>query len=92
MGGQQAAKTILDIQAAQLERSGAKPDDATLAELYERIRSGYERALDIRYGAARLWVDEVVMPLELRDRLVRALEACALDSEIPPLRVGVFQV
>ncbi|MEJ2288539.1 MAG: acyl-CoA carboxylase subunit beta [Deinococcales bacterium] len=92
MGGQQAARTILDIQAAQLERSGAKPDDATLAELYERIRSGYERALDIRYGAARLWVDEVVMPLELRDRLIRALEACALDSELPPLQVGVFQV
>ena len=92
MGGQQAAKTILDIQAAQLERSGAKPDDATLAELYQRIREGYDRALDIRYGAARLWVDEVVMPLELRARLVRALEACALDSELPPLKVGVFQV
>ncbi len=92
MGGQQAARTILDIQAAQLERSGAKPDDATLAELYERIREGYDRALDIRYGAARLWVDEVVMPLELRARLVRALEACALDSELAPLKVGVFQV
>ena len=92
MGGQQAARTILDIQAAQLARSGAEPDEDTLAELFERIRAGYERALDIRYGAARLWVDEVVMPLELRLRLIRALDACALDSEPPPLKVGVFQV
>ena len=92
MGGQQAAKTILDIQAAQLARSGDEPDEDTLAALFERIRAGYEQALDIRYGAARLWVDEVVMPLELRDRLIRALEACALDSDPPPLAVGVFQV
>jgi len=92
MGGQQAAKTILDIQAAQLARSGEEPDEDTLAALFERIRAGYEQALDVRYGAARLWVDEVVMPLELRGRLIRALEACALDSEPPPLRLGVFQV
>jgi acetyl-CoA carboxylase carboxyltransferase component len=92
MGGQQAAKTILDIQAAQLARAGTEPDEDTLAELFERIRAGYEHALDIRYGAARLWVDAVVMPLELRHRLIRALEACALDSEPPPFRVGVFQV
>lgn len=92
MGGEQAAKTILDIQAAQLARSGAGPDEDTLAELYEGVRAGYEHALDIRYGASRLWVDEVVTPLELRGRLIRALDACALDSEPPPLRLGVFQV
>jgi len=92
MGGQQAARTILDIRAAQLKRSGEAPDEEALAELYERIRAGYERALDIRYGAARLWVDAVVMPLELRERLVRALEACALEGALPAFSTGVFQV
>jgi acetyl-CoA carboxylase carboxyltransferase component len=92
MGGQQAAKTILDIQAAQLARAGKQPDDTTLAELYERIKADYDEALDIRYGAARLWVDEVVLPRELRDRLIRALEACALGPDGEPLRTGVFQV
>jgi acetyl-CoA carboxylase carboxyltransferase component len=92
MGGQQAAKTILDIQAAQLARAGKRPDDTTLAELYERIKADYDEALDIRYGAARLWVDEVVLPRELRDRLIRALEVCALGPEREPLRTGVFQV
>jgi len=92
MGGQQAAKTILDIQAAQLKRKGVEPDDATLAELYQRIEAGYDEALDIRYGAARLWIDEIVLPDELRARLIRALDVCALDAERRELRLGVFQV
>ncbi len=92
MGGQQAAKTILDIRAAQRGRAGQAPDDAELAELWDSVRAGYERALDIRYGAARLWVDAVVMPLELRRRIVGALEACALEGELARISLGVFQV
>jgi len=92
MGGQQAARTILDIRAAQRKRSGEASDDEALEELYQRIREGYERALDIRYGAARLWVDAVVLPLELRERLIGALEACALEGELQRFSTGVFQV
>src|SRR5690606_40000430 len=40
MGGQQAAKTVLDIQAAQLKRKGVTPDDAMLAELHEGSEEG----------------------------------------------------
>jgi acetyl-CoA carboxylase carboxyltransferase component len=92
MGGQQAAKTILDIQVAQLKRQGREPDDEELAALYERIKAGYDEALDIRFAAARLWVDEVVLPLELRERLIRALEACAQNPHMDELKLGVFQV
>ena len=84
--------TPIDIQAAQLKRQGVTPDDTMLAELHERIKSDYDAALDIRYAAARLWVDEVILPGELRTRLVRALEACANDADIPPFKLGVFQV
>ncbi len=92
MGGQQAAKTVLDIQAAQLKRRGITPDDEMLADLHERIKADYDAALDIRYAAARLWVDEVLLPGELRSRLIRALDACATDADLEPMRVGVFQV
>ena len=92
MGAQQAAKTILDIQAAQLKRQGKEVDDEVLNELYERVRSDYDKALDIRYAAARLWVDALVLPEEIRERLVRALDVCALDAEVEALKVGVFQV
>ena len=92
MGGQQAAKTILDIQLAQLKRKGAEPDDEALNELYETVKADYDKALDIRYGAARLWVDEIIMPQETRARLIRALEACAQNPETDMFKVGVFQV
>ncbi|HEX7021740.1 MAG TPA: acyl-CoA carboxylase subunit beta [Trueperaceae bacterium] len=92
MGAQQAAKTILDIQAAQLKRAGKKPDDDTLPELYDDIKAGYDQALDIKYAAARLWVDEVILPQETRGRLIRALEACAQNPDTEEWKLGVFQV
>ncbi len=92
MGGQQAAKTILDIQAAQLKRGGVEADDVELAALYQTIKADYDEALNIRYGASRLWVDEVLLPSELRSRLIGALDVCAHDFEPEPLRLGVFQV
>jgi 3-methylcrotonyl-CoA carboxylase beta subunit len=92
MGGQQAARTILDIRAAQLRRRGEEVDQETLDALYRRIKTDYDEALDIRYAAARLWVDEVILPRETRYRLIRALEVCAANPEQEQLRLGVFQV
>ncbi len=92
MGGAQAAKTLLEIQVAQLKREGKEPSDTELQELYEKIKGRYEEQLDPRYAAARLWVDEIIFPHETRARLIRALEACALDADPPEMRVGVFQV
>ena len=92
MGGQQAASTLLDIQAAQLRRQGREVDGEVLEELRREVASRYDAALDIRYAAARLWVDEVVAPRELRDVLVRALEACADAPVAESFPLGVFQV
>jgi 3-methylcrotonyl-CoA carboxylase beta subunit len=92
MGGQQAAKTILDIQVAQLKRQGLEPDDEGMQALYEKVKANYDKALDIRYAAARLWVDEVILPEETRARLIRALEACANNPDQEAFKVGVFQV
>ncbi len=92
MGGQQAAKTILDIQLAQLKRKGASPNNDDLQALYDKVKSGYDEALDIRYAAARLWLDEIILPLETRERLIAALDTCAGFDSSEPLRLGVFQV
>ncbi len=92
MGGQQAAKTIMDIQLAQLKRQGKEPDDVELQALFEEISGDYEEALNIRYGAARLWLDEIILPTETRQRLIEALEVCALNPKQEELKLGVFQV
>ncbi|GGR49992.1 propionyl-CoA carboxylase subunit beta [Deinococcus seoulensis] len=92
MSGNAAAKTLLDIQLAALKRSGHQPDDEELQRLYDEVKSKYDTELDPRYAAARLWVDEIIPPNDTRDRLIRALEACAQNPHQEEFRVGVFQV
>lgn len=92
MSGNAAAKTLLDIQVAALQRAGHPPDDEELQRLYDEVKAKYDTELDPRYAAARLWVDEIIPPNETRERLIRALEACAQNPQQDELRVGVFQV
>lgn len=92
MSGNAAAKTLLDIQVAALKRAGHEPDDEELQALYAQVKAKYDQELDPRYAAARLWVDELIEPNDTRERLIRALEACAQNPQQEELRVGVFQV
>ncbi len=92
MSGNAAAKTLMEIELAKLEREGRRPTEEDLVELYERIKGRYEETLDPRYAAARLWVDEVIFPHETRERLIRSLEVCALNPHREQMRLGVFQV
>ncbi|WP_412028547.1 acyl-CoA carboxylase subunit beta [Deinococcus yunweiensis] len=92
MSGNAAAKTLMDIQLAALKRAGHQPDDEELTRLYDEVKAKYDTELDPRYAAARLWVDEIIEPNDTRERLIRALEACAQNPEQEEFRVGVFQV
>ncbi|MCD0161927.1 acyl-CoA carboxylase subunit beta [Deinococcus sp. 6YEL10] len=92
MSGNAAAKTLMDIQLAALKRAGTEPDDEDILRLYDEVKSKYDTELDPRYAAARLWVDEIIQPNDTRDRLIRALEACAQNPHQDEFRVGVFQV
>lgn len=92
MSGASAAKTLLEIEISKLERDGKAPTAEDQKELYDRIKGRYEETLDPRYAAGRLWVDEIIYPHQTRERLIRALEACALNPDREELKVGVFQV
>ena len=47
--------------------------------------------MDPRYGAARLWIDKIIDPLDTRAALIEALEAGALNPDVPEFNVGVLQ-
>lgn len=91
MGGAQAANTLLDIRIKQLERSGQKIGDQEKKELLESIKQTYAEQTDPRYGAARLWIDEIILPEETRQRLIISLEAVSNNPEIKPFNIGVIQ-
>jgi len=92
MGGQQAAATLLEVQVKALERQGKKVDAAELEELRSRVQAGYEEQTDIRYAAARGWVDKIIDPVETRDTLITSLEISTRHAELEPFKLGVFQV
>jgi acetyl-CoA carboxylase carboxyltransferase component len=92
MGADQAAGTLLQLAQRQAERAGKKLSDEELAELREATKADYIEHTDIRYGAARGWVDAIIAPHETRDVLTTAL---SLATRPPPpggFRAGVFQV
>ncbi|MEE9161652.1 MAG: acyl-CoA carboxylase subunit beta [Candidatus Neomarinimicrobiota bacterium] len=88
MGGPQAASTLADIQLARLKDATDDDRRKIVAEVEER----YERQSDPRYAAARLWVDEIIMPEDTRDVLIRCLELCDHQTQMPTPNFGVLQV
>src|ERR1700739_2273976 len=91
MSGESAAGTLVEIKIKQLEREGKKLSDAEKKELHDSIRATYEHQTDPRYAAARLWVDAIIDPAQTREALIWALEAAALNPDIPDFKTGVFQ-
>ncbi len=91
MGGDAAASTLVEIKIRQLERGGKQLSDAEKKELYDSTKQTYDGQTDPRYGAARLWIDKIIDPMETRDALTTALEAAALNPDVPEFKVGVLQ-
>lgn len=92
MGGNQAAGTLLDIQVQSLKRSGQEPDAQELAELRDKVKASYDEQTDVRYAAARLWVDAIVQPEQARAALLTALSVATRHDDGRPFKTGVFQV
>jgi 3-methylcrotonyl-CoA carboxylase beta subunit len=91
MSGDAAAGTLVEIKVKQLERSGKKLSDEEKKELFDSTKKTYEEQTDPRYGAARLWIDKIIDPMETRLAITQALEAAALNPEVPEFKVGVLQ-
>ena len=92
MGGKQAAQVILDINIAALKRQGQEPDAEELEALRTKVTDAYDTSTDIRYAAARLWVDGIINPQDTRRVLVESLEVVTRHAPDEPFRTGVYQV
>jgi acetyl-CoA carboxylase carboxyltransferase component len=91
MSGASAASTLVEIKIKQLERGGKKLSEEEKKELSESVKKTYDEQMDPRYGAARLWLDRIIDPLETRVSLITALEAASLNPDVPKFSVGVLQ-
>ncbi len=91
MSGDAAAGTLVEIKVKQLERSGKKLTEEERKELFDSTKKTYEEQTDPRYGAARLWIDKIIDPMETRQAITQALEAASLNPDVAEFKVGVLQ-
>ncbi|HLR33032.1 MAG TPA: carboxyl transferase domain-containing protein, partial [Fodinibius sp.] len=57
MGGTQAAKVLTQIRVSSLEKQGKAITEEEQQEIMREISERYEEQTDVRYAAARMWVD-----------------------------------
>jgi 3-methylcrotonyl-CoA carboxylase beta subunit len=92
MGGDQAAETLLDVQLSALKRAGKVPDADELTSLRDKVKASYLEQTDVRYAAARLWVDAIISPAETRRAMRVALAVATRYDDGRQFKTGVLQV
>lgn len=92
MGGEQAAKTLLQIQVAAMKSKGQEIDAEKEKELLKQITDKYNAQTSAYYAAARLWVDEIIDPLETRRVISEGINAANHNPDVKEFKTGVFQV
>ncbi len=75
MGGEQAAKVLLQIEKASLKAKGEEIDEKTEKELLKTITEKYDKQTSPYYAASRIWTDAIIDPLETRKVISIGIEA-----------------
>ncbi len=92
MGGEQAAKTLLQIEVASLKSKGKEITPENEAKLLFEMTDKYTQQTTPFYAASRLWVDAIIDPLDTRSFISENLSAANNNAEISEFKTGVFQV
>ena len=88
MGGEQAAKTLTEIQVSKMSNI----DEEGKKEIFNKIKNRYDKQSDPRYAAARLWVDEIIDPRDTRKIIIESLDVVRNEGPIPKATYGAIQV
>ena len=92
MGGDQAAKTLLQIQVAGMKSKGKELPAEEENKLLEEIKGRYSKQTTPYYAAARLWIDEIIDPAMTRKLISEGIRAANNNPHISAFKTGVFQV
>lgn len=92
MGGEQAAKTLLQIQVASLKAKGKTITKEEEEKLLSEITERYSAQTTTYYAAARLWVDAIINPHDTRLLIAEGIAAANHNKDIAEFKTGVIQV
>ena len=92
MGGEQAAKVLLQIETSNLKKKGEEIDKDKEKDILDSIRSRYKEQTSPYYAAARLWTDAIIEPLETRHWISTGIEMANHAPLEEKFNLGVIQV
>ncbi len=92
MGGTQAAKVLLQIEASSLKARGEEITPEKEEELFNKIKARYDAQVSPYYAASRIWTDAIIDPLDTRKWISMGIEAANHAPIEKPFNLGVIQV
>ena len=92
MSGNSAAKVLLQIETASLKKRGEEITPEKEAELFDKIKSRYDKQISPYYAAARIWTDAIINPLDTRTWVSMGIEAANHAPIEKKFNMGILQV
>jgi acetyl-CoA carboxylase carboxyltransferase component len=92
MSGNSAAKVLLQIEKASLEKKGEKITPEKEETLFNKIKDRYDNQVSPYYAAARLWTDAIINPLDTRKWISMGIEAANHAPIEKKFNLGILQV
>ncbi len=92
MSGNSAAKVLMQIEKASLEKNGEPLDPEKEKALFDNIKQRYDDQISPYYAAARLWTDAIIDPLDTRKWISMGIEAANHAPIEKKFNLGVLQV
>ena len=92
MGGEQAAKVLLQIEKSSLKSKGKKIAKKDEEELLKTITEKYDKQTSPYYAASRLWIDAIIDPRETRKIISIGIEAANHSPITSKYNPGIIQV
>jgi acetyl-CoA carboxylase carboxyltransferase component len=92
MSGNSAAKVLLQIEKASLEKKGEKITAEKEKELFDKIKNRYDNQVSPYYAAARIWTDAIIDPLDTRKWISMGIDAANHSPIEKQFNLGVLQV
>ena len=91
MGGEQAAKVLLQIELSSLKSKGEKISKEKEKQLFSAIKKKYDSQIKPYYAASRLWLDAIIDPKDTRKWISLGIEAANNNPIIEDYKTGVLQ-
>ena len=91
MGGEQAAKTLVEVKEKQLRKQSKNVDNEILEKVYTDTLEAYQHQMSAYYATSQLWDDGIIDPVDTRNALGISISA-SMNAPFENQGFGVFRL